>query len=177
MCPRSSDQFYIVSYYIKWATTSWTHSMCPPVRSPESTARERCLALYWRQTHIIHTSLSLSLLHANLSLILRIHSTSFTIAHQQTTRDTRERLAWTGSLSPTLCCRLPIYFTTGRGGVEGNILLGRHGDPLCQGPHDDRIKPGLLGRTNSWNITSSLHVPLASPAIDKGRTRRGAKIG
>ena len=26
MCPRSSDPFYIVSYYIKWVTTSWTHS-------------------------------------------------------------------------------------------------------------------------------------------------------
>jgi len=26
ICPRSSDPFYIVSYYIKWVTTSWTHS-------------------------------------------------------------------------------------------------------------------------------------------------------
>ena len=26
ICPRSSDPFYIV-YYIKWITTSWTHSM------------------------------------------------------------------------------------------------------------------------------------------------------
>ena len=25
MCPRSSDQFYIVSTYIKWVTTSWPH--------------------------------------------------------------------------------------------------------------------------------------------------------
>ena len=25
ICPRSSDLFYIVSYYIKWVTTSWTH--------------------------------------------------------------------------------------------------------------------------------------------------------
>ena len=24
--PRSSDPFYVVSYYIKWVTTSWTHS-------------------------------------------------------------------------------------------------------------------------------------------------------
>ena len=24
--PRSGDPFYIVSYYIKWVTTSWTHS-------------------------------------------------------------------------------------------------------------------------------------------------------
>ena len=27
VCPRSSDPFYVVSYYIKWVTTSWTHSM------------------------------------------------------------------------------------------------------------------------------------------------------
>ena len=27
VCPRSSDPFYIVSCYIKWGTTSWTHSM------------------------------------------------------------------------------------------------------------------------------------------------------
>ena len=26
VCPESSDPFYIVSYYIKWVTTSWTHS-------------------------------------------------------------------------------------------------------------------------------------------------------
>ena len=24
MCPRSSDPFYIVTYYIKWVTISWT---------------------------------------------------------------------------------------------------------------------------------------------------------
>ena len=27
MCPRSSDPFYIVSSYIKWVTTSWTHGI------------------------------------------------------------------------------------------------------------------------------------------------------
>ena len=26
VCPRSRDPFYIVSYYIKWVTTSWTFS-------------------------------------------------------------------------------------------------------------------------------------------------------
>ena len=26
ICPRSSDSFYIVSYYKKWVTFSWTHS-------------------------------------------------------------------------------------------------------------------------------------------------------
>ena len=25
VCPRSSDPFYIVSYYIKWVTASWTY--------------------------------------------------------------------------------------------------------------------------------------------------------
>ena len=24
VCPRSSDPFYIATYYIKWVTTSWT---------------------------------------------------------------------------------------------------------------------------------------------------------
>ena len=24
VCPRSSDPFYIIPYYIKWVTTSWT---------------------------------------------------------------------------------------------------------------------------------------------------------
>ena len=28
-CPRSSDLFYIITYYIKWVTTSWTHSTSP----------------------------------------------------------------------------------------------------------------------------------------------------
>ena len=27
VCPRSSDPFYIVAYYIKWVTTSWTRSI------------------------------------------------------------------------------------------------------------------------------------------------------
>ena len=27
VCPISSDPFYIVSYSIKWVTTSWTHSI------------------------------------------------------------------------------------------------------------------------------------------------------
>ena len=32
VCPRSSDPFYIVSYYIKWVTTSWTYSMSTKIR-------------------------------------------------------------------------------------------------------------------------------------------------
>ena len=27
ICPVSSDPFYIVTYYIKWVTTSWTYSI------------------------------------------------------------------------------------------------------------------------------------------------------
>ena len=27
VCPRSSDRFYMVTYYIKWVTTSWTHNI------------------------------------------------------------------------------------------------------------------------------------------------------
>ena len=27
ICPRSSYPFYVERYYIKWVTTSWTHSM------------------------------------------------------------------------------------------------------------------------------------------------------
>ena len=27
VCPRSSDPFHIVSYIIKWVTTSWTYSI------------------------------------------------------------------------------------------------------------------------------------------------------
>ena len=30
VCPRSSEPFYKVSYYIKWVTTSWTHSTVQP---------------------------------------------------------------------------------------------------------------------------------------------------
>ena len=26
VCPRSSDLFYTVAYYINWITTSWTYS-------------------------------------------------------------------------------------------------------------------------------------------------------
>ena len=27
VCPRSSDPFYLVTYFIKWVTTSWTNSI------------------------------------------------------------------------------------------------------------------------------------------------------
>ena len=27
VCPVSSDPFYVVTYYIKWVTTYWTHSI------------------------------------------------------------------------------------------------------------------------------------------------------
>ena len=34
ICPRSSDPFYIVTYYMNWVTTSWTHSIC--ILDPDS---------------------------------------------------------------------------------------------------------------------------------------------
>ena len=33
VCPKSSDPFHIVSYYIKWVTTSWTHSIIRKTQS------------------------------------------------------------------------------------------------------------------------------------------------
>ena len=27
VCPRSSDPFYVATYYIKWGTASWTYSI------------------------------------------------------------------------------------------------------------------------------------------------------
>ena len=35
VCPRSSDPFYIVSYYMKGVTTSWTYSK-DIFRTPET---------------------------------------------------------------------------------------------------------------------------------------------
>ena len=29
VCPGSSDPFYIITYYIKWVTISWTHNTIP----------------------------------------------------------------------------------------------------------------------------------------------------
>ena len=42
VCPRSSGPFYVVTYNIKWVTTSWTHStthttvstVCPRSSNP-----------------------------------------------------------------------------------------------------------------------------------------------
>ena len=31
VCPGSSDPFHIVKYYLKWVTTSWTHSSIKPL--------------------------------------------------------------------------------------------------------------------------------------------------
>ena len=27
VCPKNIDLFYVVTYYLKWVTTSWTHSI------------------------------------------------------------------------------------------------------------------------------------------------------
>ena len=34
VCPGSSDPFHIVTYYIKWGTTSWTYTVCPRSSDP-----------------------------------------------------------------------------------------------------------------------------------------------
>ena len=57
ICPRSSDPFHIVTYYMKWVTTSWTYSIsksyfrsrCPwqNVGDREGDA-ERCAVQRWR---------------------------------------------------------------------------------------------------------------------------------
>ena len=67
-CPRGSDPFHLISYYIKWVTTSWTYRMkdvkyfwtystdteepswlpCTVLGDPEITANLYCdFALYW----------------------------------------------------------------------------------------------------------------------------------
>ena len=62
VCSRSSDPFHKVSYYIKWVTTSWTHSIsarcrrwvtrvgswstsCPSLRSPSPSTYQRKAAV------------------------------------------------------------------------------------------------------------------------------------
>ena len=39
VCPRSSALFYVVTYYMKWVTTFWTHS----------TAATKCLLLFFSE--------------------------------------------------------------------------------------------------------------------------------
>ena len=33
ICQRSSDPFYVVTYYIKWVTTAWTHCIQEDIES------------------------------------------------------------------------------------------------------------------------------------------------
>ena len=48
VCPRNSDRFYIVTYYIKRVTTSWTDSMyCNSrVMSPKFNLLKYCNCIY-----------------------------------------------------------------------------------------------------------------------------------
>ena len=41
VCPGSSDPFYIVGYYIKWVTTSWTHSIYIELEKEKERDRKR----------------------------------------------------------------------------------------------------------------------------------------
>ena len=49
--PRSSDPFYIVSYYIKWVTTSWTQ-LC--VQTDLQTDKEIIKQRYGIKTFILN---------------------------------------------------------------------------------------------------------------------------
>ena len=41
ICPRSSDPYYILSYYIRWVNTSWTYS------NPNKLRRLHHIILIW----------------------------------------------------------------------------------------------------------------------------------
>ena len=44
VCPRSKDPFYVVTYSIKWVTTSWTDGICVQfLRIYEKTGQDRAL--------------------------------------------------------------------------------------------------------------------------------------
>ena len=56
VCPRNSDPFYEVPYYIKWVTTSWTYSRYSTRMEKTSfwtpliihTCEEKCKYGFWR---------------------------------------------------------------------------------------------------------------------------------
>ena len=48
ICPRSSDPFYIVSYYTKLVTTSWTHSM----KSDKTCWAKYLKIIYYQRKHV-----------------------------------------------------------------------------------------------------------------------------
>ena len=54
VCPRSLDPIYIVNYYIKWATTSWTYNNFNVLQeyNVHSTVifRQRCFQSQWDVT-------------------------------------------------------------------------------------------------------------------------------
>ena len=58
VCPRSSDSFYIVNYYIKWFTTSWTYSTTFPnfkfSRLENQNWKDSCLVMLF-EGHILIT--------------------------------------------------------------------------------------------------------------------------
>ena len=47
VCPRSSDPFYIVTYYIKWATSSWTYGKYQLHRKRDLRAQEAQSGKVW----------------------------------------------------------------------------------------------------------------------------------
>ena len=51
VCPRRSDPFYLVSYNIKWITTSWTYSIIFKYFHPSTlcVVRRRCWLIFQTQ--------------------------------------------------------------------------------------------------------------------------------
>ena len=77
VCSGSSDPFYIVSYYIKWVTSSWTHSnstlhwYCPEHGKSEIAAHvwsDICDFSCWKMFVQIDSSLKLHFLKRSVFL-------------------------------------------------------------------------------------------------------------
>ena len=47
VCPRSSDPFYVVTYYIKWVTTSWTYSIWTVEEMSRAMLWQKFQTLFW----------------------------------------------------------------------------------------------------------------------------------
>ena len=75
VCQRSSDPFYIVSYYIKWVTTSWTHSMI----------QQFCCCLFVDflsiQKNVFTKSTTLKVLHKNVLFLSYLNLPSISLRH------------------------------------------------------------------------------------------------
>ena len=76
VCPRSRDPFYIVIYYIKWFTTSWTHSKWDQFK--RSCFRySQFFGVMVEKERRLEMHLMLKLKHKNLDLPLQIELSWF----------------------------------------------------------------------------------------------------